>query len=178
MQSGNNFSIAEKSLLLHHLIVLKHDVEFIFNNIFYKTSRPYLEHLYKQVLAMTEAERKSFLIESPRRGLKRKLELGTTEREYLEHILKENRTMILSSFTKKFHEEFYSASKSHIPFMSKVYSTIKEKFFRKVVSWKNINRNPVNQLNYLEQIAHVPIECLIDIDGIIQSLEDFREKYG
>ena len=86
---------------------------------------------------------------------------------YLDNLVKLNRTALITSTTRKFHEEFYSANAISMPSLSKVYSTVKENNSRKVVKWSNIMRNPIDQYEFLQSIAHILPQNLIDIDGII-----------
>jgi hypothetical protein len=65
-----------------------------------------------------------------------------------------------------------------MPSLSTVYKAIKEGNTRKLISWKNIRRDPEAQMEYLERIAHVSPDRLIDIDGIIHNPKDFLPKYG
>ena len=179
MPKGTSLTTEQKKILVRNLAVLNHDSDFIHHNIFYDIiSKQYCDRLCQKILNMTQTERDNYTNVNSIRGTKRKLTEEVAGSQYLERVVKENRTMILSSITRKFHEEFYSANSTSLPSLSTVYKQIKKKNSRKMVTWKNINRDPAEQLAFLERIAHVPPERLIDIDGIIQNPADFHAKYG
>lgn len=100
------------------------------------------------------------------------------EQAYLASLLTENRSVRLRTLTYQFHHRFYEENHERMPSLSTVYREISRHNTRKRVSWKNIARNPEEQLDYLEDMAHMESSRGVDVDGIVQNGEDFLEKYG
>jgi hypothetical protein len=80
--------------------------------------------------------------------------------------------------TKEFHERFYDEYAGTMPSLSTVYRAVRRGNTRKVVSWHNIREDPIKQLEYFADIAHIHEDFIVDIDGMVQNHKDFLLRYG
>lgn len=62
--------------------------------------------------------------------------------------------------------------------MLTVYRAVRLHNSRKHVDWTHIKKNPIQQIEFLRDIAHISADILVDIDGMVQTNEDFYNKYG
>ena len=98
--------------------------------------------------------------------------------DYLTLMLHENRSVIIRTLTLQFHVRFYEEFATDMPSLSTVYRAVKRGNTRKMISWHNINEDPVQQLAYMTDVAHIHEDMLVDIDGMVQTQADFSQRYG
>jgi hypothetical protein len=181
MTSGTHLTLDDRVVLVHQVRQGDWNVDWLLNTLFYgrKISRDYLERLCVGIAAMSEKDIHSYLhpAAAGTRGRKRKLPEGSDADNYLQHIQKKHRTMTVRSLFKKFVDDFYR-DPLDAPSLSSVNRAVGRVNTRKKVHFKNIKRSPAEQLEYLEKIAHVSADRIIDIDGMVQSPKDFLTKYG
>jgi hypothetical protein len=181
MPSGIHLTLDEKKLLVHHLGIPGHQsVDWLHDNLFFDPgiNKDYLRQLCDKITQMTPHERHCYLSEPAKtRGRPQLLSPDSHAREYLDYIQRKHRTMHIKALTTKFHNEFYDAH-THVPGLSTVYKAVKENNSRKTVSYKNIRRDPEEQLNFLLNVSPIQASNIIDIDGLVQSPGDFLKKHG
>ena len=94
-------------------------------------------------------------------------------------VCRENRSVKLRILTAEFHELFYDDYNAHLPSISTVYRAIKAAgLTSKRITWFNIRRDPNAQIDFMDEVAVVPPENLVDMDGLVQNSNDFQSKYG
>jgi len=96
----------------------------------------------------------------------------------LSRYLRRNKTAIINDLRNTLIDEFYEVNLA--PSVSTIFRHIHQKlhFTHKVLERKNIHQDPVQQLQYLEDIAPMNPSYLIDIDGMVETEDDFLRKYG
>lgn len=84
----------------------------------------------------------------------------------------------MHQLTKKFHEEFYPAYADNLPSLSSIYRAVCKFSTRKKVDLIHVHKDPVQQIAFLGAIAHVASNRLVDIDGMVETDDDFLKRYG
>jgi hypothetical protein len=173
-----------RHLLVYQITEKDQSPEFIFENLFRATdiSLKYLVKLCAKIGRMTPAEVAAYLNpanKQPRGGGEAMLAPDNNlARDYLDFIQKHHRKMTITALTRKFHHEFYGEHAIDMPSLSTVYRTVKEGNTRKVISWEHIRQDPVAQLEFFEMIQAVSADRIVDLDGMVQTPEDFLQRYG
>jgi transposase len=137
----------------------------------------YFASLFKKLTGMSKAEVSEYLqpAEKVICGRKRKLSPGSDEAEFLLHLNHTHKSMRLSSLASMFEKEFYggnllSTDKNHHVSTTIVRKALKEGgLSRKKIEWRNIRRNPSDQVKFMDEIAYVDPSHLVDIDGMVQN---------
>jgi hypothetical protein len=114
----------------------------------------------------------------PRKRPRHLLEEGEDAEEYLQDMLEANRSVKLRVLTFRFNHEYFGDFCPNPPSLTAVYRAVRSKNTHKKVAWKNIHKDPEEQLEFLHNISHVPACRIVDIDGMAQSPADFYQKYG
>lgn len=181
MGSGVHLNHDQKAVLVHQVRDKQHAADFIYDNFFYgkDITLAYLTRLCSRIREMTPDDISAFLVTKTRAGSKRKmLEPGTEDREYLDYIQRHHRRMAITELNRKFRQEFYDEQRDRFPSLRSVYRAVHERNTHKVISWKNIHRDPQKEYEFLNRIAAEDPSLIVDIDGMVQTAEDFRKKYG
>ena len=173
-----------KKLLVYHCCHLESTAEFVMINLFGTSDNPpslqYLEHLWEQLKMMTPEERNKYADYKPTISKEKMIEKGSQKEQFLELLLSENRSIRLKTLTQSFHNRFYEQYKEIMnPSISTVYRALKMSGnTHKKVSYRNIHANPQEQLAYLQRMMPINWRDIVDVDGMVQTTEDFRKKYG
>jgi transposase len=188
---GDVYSISseKRALLVHHKFVLGSSVNHVLVNCFLpnEVQRETISKLWRsldtwasdQVNEYISSERaKNDLSSTAGAGRKRIIEPVSADENYLMNLLKEHRSMKLRVLTAEFHRFFYEEHNS-LPSLSTVYRSITRRgAVYKRITWRNINHNPEEQLQYLDDMISVHPDEIVDIDGMVQNKEDFASRYG
>lgn len=62
--------------------------------------------------------------------------------------------------------------------LSTVYRAVHFHNSRKHVHWVNVNKKPIEQMDFLKRMEGISTSFIIDIDGIVQSHDVFHRRYG
>eukprot|EP00602_Paraphysomonas_sp_CaronLab_P008895 CAMPEP_0185020112 /NCGR_PEP_ID=MMETSP1103-20130426/2712_1 /TAXON_ID=36769 /ORGANISM="Paraphysomonas bandaiensis, Strain Caron Lab Isolate" /LENGTH=292 /DNA_ID=CAMNT_0027550827 /DNA_START=281 /DNA_END=1159 /DNA_ORIENTATION=- len=114
----------------------------------------------------------------PRKRPRHTFEQNEEAKDYLDEMLEMNRSVKLRLLTLRFNEEYFGQHCPDSTSLATVYRTIKLDNTRKKVAWKNIRKNPEEQIQFLEDISHISAGRIVDIDGMVQSSGDFSARYG
>lgn len=159
--------------------MLDSSVDYVHDNLFLpQTIEKFtLGKLRTRLLAMGPADRGNYIDGHGhcREGL---LEEGSENEHFLKEILSAHRTYSMHQLTQKFHEEFYPAYALNLPSLSTIYRAVCKFSTRKKVDLIHVYKNPVQQIAFLGAIAHVASCRLVDIDGMVETDDDFFKKYG
>ena len=100
--------------------------------------------------------------------------------EYLEEMITKSRHGIrLRRLTDEFRQQYFEVS-SNAPSMSTVNTAIFRDlgYTRKVITRYNVRASYVEQLEFLDRIALIDPFTLWNLDGMVQSKNDFRDRYS
>jgi hypothetical protein len=179
MPTGHPIPMAIRQLLVYHFCVVGTSVDHVHDNLFLpQTIAKYtLERLRDKLLAMDPADRGKYIEGHGdcREGL---LEEGSENEHFLKEILSSHRTYSMYQLTKRFHKDFYPAYADNLPSLSTIYRAVCKFSTRKKVDYINVHKDPVQQIAFLGDIAHVASNRLVDIDGMVQTDDDFYKRYG
>lgn len=182
MTPGIAISHEKKELLVHHHQTIQSTAEFAYENLFLpgEVLLTTIQGIWRHLSEGPDAIARYLNIDESSRGKRssRMISEGSDEQAFLASLLAENRSVRLRTLTYQFHHRFYEENLERMPSLSTVYREISRHNTRKRVSWKNIARNPQEQLEFLEDMAHVASSLGVDVDGMVQNGEDFLEKYG
>jgi transposase len=104
---------------------------------------------------------------------------GSEEEGFVLKLLAENRSCKLRILTDKFRERFYGDFAEFIPSIKDVREVLAANgFTRKRVTWFSVHRDPVEQLAYLDHMMSIMAKDIVDVDGMVQSNDDFFARYG
>jgi hypothetical protein len=162
--------------------MLKSTVDFACENLFIagEVERRTIDKLFKAIALMTPEQCKDY-VEGRRdyHGASQQLLPDNSEAlNYLEELLSVSRSVKMRVLTKQFHDEFFPAFSPNLPSVSTVYRAVRLHNSRKHVDWTHIKKNPIQQIEFLRAIAHISADFIVDIDGMVQTAEDFYNKYG
>jgi transposase len=180
MPTGNPIPQAIRRLLLYHCLILQSDTEFVYKNLFIGDDIDIntIEVLWKEFPLMDDTEKEYYVSDHKRKRKRHMLETGEDPQLYLQELLESSRSMKLRILMQRFHDQFYDEYFDQMPSLSTVYRAVTEVNSHKKVAWANIQKDPLAQQAFLDNIAHVPASCIIDIDGMVQTPDDFYERYG
>jgi hypothetical protein len=182
MPSGTEFPREIRRLLVYHCLLLDSTVDFVCENLFIpdEVERRTIQKLFQRIPSMSPEECEDY-VEGRRdyHGASRQLLPDNSEAlNYLEELLSVSRSVKMRVLTKQFHTEFFPEYCAHLPSVSTVYRAVRLHNSRKHVDWTHIKKNPIQQIEFLRAIAHISEELIVDIDGMVQTAEDFYNKYG
>ena len=186
MPTGTPLTSEKKALLVYHVVDLRSSPEFIMKNIFMpgEVVLDTLSRLSRRITEMSEVERITYVKEgdssehSKKRGRRESIPSGSAAEEFLDQLLLDHSSIRMRTLTYQFHQRFYDEYCDSLPSLSIVYRVVRRGNTRKVVSWANKQKDPEEQLQYLDDVAHVPADLLVDVDGMVQTPHDFFERYG
>lgn len=179
MTPGIAISQEKKELLVYHHQCLHSTAEFVHENLFLpgEVLLTTIQGIWKHLSEGSDAVAK-YLEHSAAKRSNKLISEDSDEQAFIASLLADNRSVRLRTLTYQFHQRFYEENFARMPSLSTVYREIASHNTRKRVSWKNIGRNPEEQLDFIEDMAHVASSRGVDIDGLVQNAEDFLEKYG
>ena len=171
--------MAIRQLLVYHFCVLGTSAARVHDNLFLPNTieMSTLQRLRTKLIEMASEDRGKYIEGHGdcREGL---LGKGSEKEHFLKEILNSHRTYSMHQLTKKFHEEFYPAYTVNLPSLSTVYRAVCRFNTRKKVDFISVHKDPVKQIAFLSAIAHVASNRVVDIDGMVQTDDDFFKKYG
>jgi hypothetical protein len=181
MQTGSGHPIPKnmRELLVYHFCVKTSTVDFVMDNLFLPgaVARNTIERIRSRIISMSPEKRGEYID-----GLggcpDSLLPEGSEQEQFIRDLISSHRTYSMHMLTKKFHEEFYPAYAALLPSLSTVYRAVRLSNTRKRVNWTNVHKDPIEQVAFLGRIAHVAACRLVDIDGMVQTPEDFYKKFG
>ena len=179
MPTGHPIPKHIRELLVYHFCVKGSTVDFVLNNLFLPgtVAKDTLERIQNRIVNMTP-DKRGLYIDGHGDCRDSLLPEGSEKEHFLRELLGSHRTYSMHMLTKKFHEEFFPAYADSLPSLSTVYRAVKVFNTRKQVDWTNVHKDPVEQVAFLGRIAHVAASRLVDIDGMVQTPEDFYKKFG
>jgi len=110
----------------------------------------------------------------------RKRRFTDIESDHIVSLVENNCSLRLHELATIFVDTFYGDNDVTIPpCMSTIYrELIKRGFSYKEVVYRNLLANPIEQLQYLQDIAFLDPSLIVDIDGMVQNPKDFKTKFG
>ena len=179
MPTGHPIPKQIRELLVYHFCVKGSTVDFVLDNLFLPQTveKDTLERIQGRLIFMTPEKREKY-VDGQGECQDSLLSEGSEKEHFLRELLGSHRTYSMHMLTKKFHEEFFPAYATSLPSLSTVYRAVRVFNTRKKVDWTNVHKDPVEQVAFLGRIAHVAARRLVDIDGMVQTPQDFYKKFG
>ena len=167
MPSGHHFSKEQNELMVYHCIMKESTAQFAFENIFVPgdVELDTVKQLWEKIKKEYETEEncKNFIEGGGSQGRKRSIVEDSDEKHMIEELLNMNRCVKMRVLTKQFHEECFPTFHDHLPSISSVCRAVKDNNSRKLVDWTSHYKNPIEQLEYLKEVASISSENMIDI---------------
>ena len=167
-----------RELLVYHFSILKSTAEFCYTNLFIPdtVSMRHLKTLKHRIINMTDEECGDYIT-----GEQEHAELipeGSDADNMIENLLSVNRCIKVRLLAKQFYEEFFPAIPDRLPSLRTVYNAVRRHNSRKKVDWTNVGKNPIEQIEFLKRVGWIQACWLVDIDGMVESADDFHARYG
>lgn len=187
MPTGTRISNEKRALLVHHKLQKGSTVDFVMDNLFLPDAiaEDTIKKLWRELDKMNAKQIESYISGLPESDDDDEnvpphgIAAGSEQEDFIVSLLRKNRSMRLRVVTAEFHKHFHEQYEGRLPGMSTVYKAIKHTgMTHKRVTWQNIHRNADEQIQYLDDIMSIHPDNLVDVDGMVQSKDDFFERYG
>jgi hypothetical protein len=181
MPSGVYIGKNLRRLVEHHLTVLFSDAEDIFSSVFMSDENQitlkYLTELCNNVMSMSKEELDVYLA-GPIQRPSKDASLNQEDRVYFKKYMELQRYNTIKQLHGTFTVEYYEYEGEYPLYRTLLRAVHRENWTCKVTERRNINRDPVEGLEYLEYISYVDPKSIIDIDETAASSKEFYNKYG
>lgn len=183
MTRGNHLSKELRQAIHYNCVIRKvpageaHQMLFQGDNGIYTLAR--LKILISSLHKMSEAEIITFL-QGPtsRRVAGRPRKFGTTICNELVSLRREKQSLSINALLQEFHH-FYQTEGEEAPSPATMCRILqKERVTRKVMVRRNVHADAEAQCSYLNFIAALDPDDLVDIDETLSSAKEFEAKYG
>ena len=181
-----HFTETERSQFVHHCTILKHTVDHTMECLYgylppwERPKRKTLVGIWTKLNNMNYEQICEY--ESPhsyRHGPDKKLAEGSDLTNFIDHTLEGHRTIRLRAMIEKImHDYFGGEDDSEMPSKSTINSHILANNTRKKTEYHNIRADPVEQVQFLRNIAVEDYRMLWDIDAMLHEDDDFRTDKG
>ena len=185
MPSGYPIPRVIRVLLVHHFLSLGSDPSFVLTNLFLPNDVQLdrIERLWAMFKTFGHDNNAfDMYIEGRDKhdtSVMSSILKGSEEEGFVLKLLAENRSCKLRVLTDKFRERFYGDFAEFIPSIKDVREVLAANgFTRKRVTWFSVHRDPVEQLAYLDHMMSIMAKDIVDVDGMVQSNDDFFARYG
>ena len=182
MPSGQPFSRDIRVLLVYHYSVLLHTSELAYKYLFIDDQAELrtIKKLWKRFDQYTDEQFQHYIEGGPAHDPvhARIFEVDSVALSALEEMLAINRSVKIRILRKRFIEECFPDIVDFEPSMSTVLRAVRIHNSYKHVDWTHSRRDPVLQVIYLQKMAPIDSEFIVDIDGMVQTPEDFLSRYG
>lgn len=177
---GNHWSAPTRQLIVHFVKNLQAEYDEIVRAVFVgqEPNEHYLRRKMREIGSMTDAELTEYIMGPLKRGgNKRKLDLAShNELMTLRRLQNQLRLLPLA---RLFNEAHYDYPQLDGISPSTVCRTLKRSNeTRKKATIIPLAANPVDQLNFLDDIAHVHELDLVDVDENSVARDKLREEYA
>lgn len=186
MPVGRHFTAEQKYSIFYGHFYMHYTPEQIFSLFFYgdiaKASVRTIENhtRYLEFIRDDPLEQKMYLLAPVGRGGGQRPSIDPIQRTYLLHLFqdKERNIKTVSQLHRQFVAEFFGGA-DRAPSLTTITNFVHDEHFsRKVMERCHILRSPTERLRYLESIAYVMPQLIVDLDETASSPDQFKDRYG